>query len=56
MKRLEQLQVLHFLTGNSPFLKFVKRIEELEGGIDGSVIMKADKFRWSCVAVHQCTH
>jgi hypothetical protein len=33
----------------------VKRIEELEGGIEESVIMKADNFKWSSVAVHQCT-
>jgi len=33
----------------------VKRIEELEGGIEGSVIMEADNFKWSSVAAHQCT-
>jgi hypothetical protein len=34
----------------------VKRIEVLEGAIEESVIMKADNFKWSSVAVHQCTH
>jgi len=33
----------------------VKRIEELEGAIEESVIMKADNFKWSSVAVHRCT-
>jgi hypothetical protein len=33
----------------------VKIIEELEGGIEESVIVKADNFKWSSVAVHQCT-
>jgi len=33
----------------------VKRIEELEGAVEESVIMKADNFTWSSVAVHQCT-
>jgi hypothetical protein len=33
----------------------VKRIEELEDGIEESLIMKVDNLKSSSVAVHQCT-